>query len=89
MKSEGGEPYSRDNVPVGRDGSFRIESVRPAQYELHISIDGPAVGKPAETGIPYAIGVAEFQVDPTVDGPGDKPQSLGTIILRTLSPASR
>ncbi|MGP0069776.1 MAG: hypothetical protein ACLQGP_40020 [Isosphaeraceae bacterium] len=82
LNTEEGGAYNRDNLPVGRDGSFRIESVRPAQYHLRIWIDGPAVGKPAEPGIHYAIGRSEFQVDPTVNGPGDKPQSLGTITLR-------
>ena len=82
LKSEGSKPYFPDKLLVDRDGSFRIESVRPAQYHLRIWIDGPAVGKPAETGIHYAIGVAEFQVDPTVNGPSDEPQSLGTITLR-------
>ncbi len=84
LNTEEGRTYNRYNLPVGRDGSFRIESVPPGDYQLMITIDGPAVGKPAETRIEYAAGGAEIEVNPVVNGRGEEPQSFGTIALQKL-----
>ena len=86
LNSDEGRAYGRDNVPVGRDGSFQIESVPPGDYQLIIQIDGPAVGKPGGARIPYATGGAGIQVEPTINDRGDEPQSVGTIRLRKPEP---
>jgi hypothetical protein len=88
VQSEESRAYFRDNLPVGPDGSFRIESVPPGNYQLIIWIEGPAVGKPAETRVFYAIGGVQFLVDPTVNIHGTEPQSLGTITVRPQPRAS-
>src|SRR5262249_32739269 len=79
LRSDEGKAYARDQGPVARDGSFRIESVPPGDYQLLIWVAGPAVGKPAETDTYYASGGAGIEVDPTPDGRGDVPRDLGTI----------
>ena len=88
VNSEEGAAYSRGNLPVDRDGSFRIEAVPAGEYELTILINGPAVGKPAEVGIRYAMGGTQIQVAPKT-GSDDQPQSLGTINLHAVSPKTR
>jgi hypothetical protein len=85
LNTEEGRAYHGSNLPVGRDGSFRIESVPPGEYQLMITIDGPAVGKPAETRIDYAAGGAQIEVNPTVDSRGEEPQSFGTITLQKIA----
>jgi len=81
LNTEEGRAYVRDNVPVGRDGSFRIESVPPGDYQLIVWIEGSAVGKPAEPPNAYAAGGTEIEVKPTVDDREAEAQSVGTIRL--------
>jgi hypothetical protein len=69
-------------VPVGPDGSFRIRGVPPGDYQLHIQVAGPAVGKPTETDTYYAGWSSGVEIKPTPPGHGDKPMSLGSIVLR-------
>jgi hypothetical protein len=83
LNTEEGKAYLRDDLPVGRDGSFRIESVPPGDYLLSLWVFGPAVGRPAETETVYASGHVRIEVDPTWDSRSEEPQSLGTIDLRT------
>jgi hypothetical protein len=88
LNSEEGKAYFRDHLPVGRDGSFRIESVPPGEYSLSISVLGPAVGRPAEAEKIYAATGERIEVSPIWDERGDPLQSVGTINLRkyTLNP---
>jgi hypothetical protein len=63
--------------------SFRIESVPPGAYLLSICVFGPAVGRPAETEKVYASVHTRIEANPSLDERSEKPQSLGTINLRT------
>jgi hypothetical protein len=83
LNTDEGKAYLRDNLPVERDGSFRIESVPPGDYLLSIWVFGPAVGRPAETEKVYASGHTRIEVNPSWDEHSEEPQSLGTINLRT------
>jgi hypothetical protein len=83
LNTEEGRTYLRQNLPVGRDGSFRIDSVPPGEYHLSVWVYGPAVGRPAETQRVYASGHARIEVNPTLDERGHEPQSVGVIDLRT------
>lgn len=82
LKTEEGQAYLRDQLPVNGDGSFRIESVPPGDYELSIWVAGPAVGRPSEPNTYYASCHARIDVKPSIDQRGDQRQSLGTITLR-------
>ena len=86
LNTEEGRAYVRVNLPVNGDGSFRIESVPPGDYQLTISVAGPAVGRPSEPDVSYASGGAWIEVKPTADERDDQPQSLGTINLQMQDP---
>src|SRR5262249_14625582 len=83
LNTEEGKAYLRDNLPVERDGSFRIESVPPGDYLLSILVFGPAVGRPAGPEKVYPSVPPRIEVNPTWDERSEEPQSLGTINLRT------
>lgn len=74
--------YHRDGLPVGPDGSFRVDSMPPGDYFLGIWVFGPAVGKPSNTAEPFAAGFARIEISPAWDAGGEGPPSLGTIDLR-------
>jgi hypothetical protein len=83
LDSDEGRAYYRDQLPVGRDGSFRVEGVPEGDYQLFAWVAGPAVGKPTETGRYFAFGSGRIEVAPNVPGVSDPPLSLGTIVVRT------
>jgi hypothetical protein len=85
LNSEEGKAYFRENLPVGRDGSFQIESVPPGEYSLSIQVYGPAVGRPAEAKKLYAATEERIDVSPIWNEGGALPQSVGTINLRTVT----
>jgi hypothetical protein len=81
LSTEEGKAYYRDGLPVGRDGSFRIEGVPTGRFQLIIWVTGPAVGKPDEADTYYASGGTEIEVEPTPAGGSDEPLPLGSIVL--------
>src|SRR5262249_38370087 len=83
LNTDEGKAYLRDNLPVERDGSFRMEPAPPGDSPLSIWVFGPAVGRPAESKKVYASGHTRIEVNPTWDERIEKPQALGTINLRT------
>jgi hypothetical protein len=86
LNTEEGKTYDRDNLPVERDGSFRIESVPPGDYVLSVWLCGPAVGRPTETTKVYGSGHTFIVLSPTWDEQNGEALSLGTIELRPSSP---
>jgi hypothetical protein len=82
LNTEEGKAYFRDNLPAGRDGTFRIESVPPGDCLLSIWVFGPAVCRQAEPQEVYASGHKRIEVNPTWDERSEERQSLGTINLR-------
>jgi hypothetical protein len=81
LDSEEGKAYYRDGLPVGGDGSFRIEGVPTGHFQLFIWVPGAAVGKADEKPRYYAIGTSRVEVEPGTPGQVFEPLSLGTIIL--------
>ncbi|MFM9962446.1 MAG: M56 family metallopeptidase [Planctomycetaceae bacterium] len=82
LKTDEGKLYGRANVAIAADGSFRIEGLPPAEYELN-AIAETVVGdaKPAEE---FVSGKKRFSVPG--DASPDKVQTidLGTIDLKPL-----
>ena len=82
LNTEEGKAYHRDRLPVGPDGSFRVDSLPPGHFQLMIWVFGPAVGRPDDTREYYAAGGARVEMSPVRDDRGDEPMSIGTIELR-------
>jgi hypothetical protein len=81
LESAEGKAYYRNGLPVGHDGSFRVEDVPAGEFQLFIWVAGPAVGRP-DDAMDYAVGGKSFEVEPAPpDRPGE-PMSLGSIVLR-------
>ena len=81
LKTDEGNAYYRDLLPVGPDGSFRVEGLPTGDFQLFLWVTGPAVGKPAETDTDYAIGYERIEVEPLPPGRSAEPLDLGTIVL--------
>jgi hypothetical protein len=81
LQTDEGKAYYRDFLPVGPDGSFRVEGVPTGVYQLFLWVTGPAVGKPAGTDTHYATGYGRIEVEPPSHGRNGEPIDLGTIVL--------
>jgi RNA polymerase sigma factor (sigma-70 family) len=87
QESEEGQLYGRTNVKPAADGSFRLEDLPAAKYELDVVADGQAVIGDQKPSGEIGRGTKEFSVPAIASPNASTPIDLGTIKIMNVSVA--
>jgi hypothetical protein len=85
--TEEGKLYSRTNIKPAADGSFRIEDLPAAEYDLEFVLDGKPVIGDKKTEGEVARGGSRFSVPAVPPTDATKPIDLGTIKVVPSDPS--
>lgn len=89
-KSKEYQVYTRGGVPIGPDGTFRIDELPMAKYTLQVQVTGPTKGGDKEAPIVGRL-THTFGVEAGVDTRAPQPVDLGTLSVEPVNvpPMSR
>ncbi len=85
-QSDEGKLYGRANVPIAADGSFRIESLPAAEYQLVVSASADAALGDSKPAGQILSGSSKFSIPAVVLPDATQPIDLGLVDLKSLVP---
>ena len=84
LQTDEGKLYGRDKVTIAADGSFRIEGLPAAEYQLTVSADRQAVLDNPKSDGDVLRGIEKFSVPAVAPSDDTEVIDLGTIKLTSL-----